>query len=106
MDNSETTPARLEALERKRMRWDPTVNMGHLMTMATSMVASLVFVMASWSTMDKRVVILEEARLTAVVNARERQESVNDKFSDVKTSLQEIKTSVESLRRDVQEKKR
>ena len=108
MDNTETTPDRLAGdyklnEERKHVRWDPTINTGHLLSAGTSIVASLVFVMASWATMDKRVTVLEENRLSQTVAAQERQQQTNEKFNDVKTSLTEIKTSVESLRRDLQQ---
>lgn len=109
-DNTETTPRRLEheyhlepEHERRRVRWDPTINTGHLISAGTSIVASLVFVMASWSTMDKRVVVLEEARLSQGLTAQERQQQTNEKFNDVKASLTEIKSSVENLRHDIQQ---
>lgn len=105
---SESTPGRLDPLnaEHQKVRWDPTVNTGHLLTMAASMVSSLVFVMASWATMDKRVAVLEEARPIQTQVARDRQDLVNEKFADVKTSLNEIKASVEAVRREVSEAKK
>jgi hypothetical protein len=111
IDSTEVTPRRLYddyqmTEERKHVRWDPTINTGHLLSAGTSIVASLVFVMASWATMDKRVVILEEARLATNIAAQERQGQTNEKFNDVKASLTEIKASVENLRRDLQDNRR
>ncbi len=108
-DNTETTPARLSEVyppERKHTRWDPTINMGHLLSAGSSIIASLVFVMASWATMDKRVVVLEEARLAQIQAARDRQDQTNEKFNDVKGALVEIKQTMESLRRDIQDKRK
>src|SRR5678816_4582724 len=98
-DNTETTPPRLSAVypERKHARWDPTINMGHLLSAATSIIASLVFVMASWATMDKRVVVLEEARLAQQQANRDRQDQIKDKFDDVRNSVNELKAVMLSL---------
>jgi len=109
MDNTEQVPSRLHETyppERKHIRWDPTINTGHMLSAGTSIIASLVFVMASWATMDKRVVILEEARLATQQANRDRQDQIKDKFDDVKTSLTELKVTVEGLRRDIQERKK
>jgi hypothetical protein len=74
--------------------------------MGTSIITMLVVVMASWSTLDKRIVVLEEARITQQQINRDRADAVNEKFSDLKGSLTELKVSVESLRRDLQEKRK
>jgi outer membrane murein-binding lipoprotein Lpp len=112
-DNTESTPHRLEGEyhlshehERRKIRFDPTINTGHLLSAGTSMVASLVFVMASWAAIDKRIVVLEEARLATNIAAQERQGQTNEKFNDVKSTLSEIKASVENLRRDLQDNRR
>jgi Skp family chaperone for outer membrane proteins len=108
-DNTETTPDRLSheyPHERKHIRWDPTINTGHILSAGTSIIAALVFTMASWSTMDKRLVVLEEARLSQNQVTRDRADQVNEKFKDVKESLTDIKTSVENLRRELQEKRK
>lgn len=109
MDNTEITPDRLTPVyphERKHVRWDPTINIGHILSAGASIVASLVFVMASWTAMDKRVVVLEEARATQSQAARDRQDQTNEKFNDVKSTLAEIKQTMESLRRDIAEKRK
>lgn len=92
-------------MEIPKVRWDPTINMGHIITMATSLISSLIFVMVAWSSVDKRVLILEEARTSQAQSAHDRQEMLNDKIVDVKSSLNEVKASIENLRRDVQAKK-
>lgn len=108
-DNTETTPDRLFASyphERKHIRWDPTINTGHILSASASIVASLVFVMTAWATVDKRLVVLEEARQSQATANRERQDQVNEKFGDVKERLGELKLSVDLLRRDLQDRKK
>lgn len=48
-----------EAPVKKGIRFDPTINLGHLLTFF----GFIFVVMAAWSTMDKRVTILEENKL-------------------------------------------
>lgn len=44
----------------KRPRFDPTINLGHLLTFAGFMAAGF----GAWSTVDSRLVVLEENRKT------------------------------------------
>lgn len=76
-----------------RIRFDKTVNLGHVLTFVGFLVATGV----SWSTLDKRVAVLE----AAMVMQRERdamQDSANkDKFQEVKEALNDLKRSVEKV---------
>ncbi len=69
--------------ERKRIHWDRSVNIGNILSTVASIVISLIFVLESWYTMDKRVAVLETN-------------------NQVKESLADIKHSIEDLRRDIQ----
>lgn len=42
------------------MKFDPTINAGHLLTFAGFIIAGFV----GWTTLDKRVVILEQQRIS------------------------------------------
>ena len=46
------------ALPRRGVRFDPTVNLGHIITFFGFLVA----IFTAWSTLDKRVIVLEENR--------------------------------------------
>lgn len=96
----DTEPGDFES-HRRKVKWDPTINMGHVLTGLTSIVASFLFVGAAWFTVNSRLLVLEEARLSQNQMATFRQEQVNDKFQDVKDSLNELKISVERLRQEV-----
>lgn len=105
-DATETTPDRLRpAYERKRVRWDPTINMGHLITMVTSMITSLVFVMASWAAIDKRVTVLEEARLVQRERDTDARDQLREKIDGLKEASKETRESIELLRREVIQRK-
>jgi len=74
------------------VKFDPTINLGHILTFA-SMVAA---VMASYSLLDKRVGVLEERSNAAIVQATDRQ-------TEQKESLREIKSDIKDLQRSVNE---
>ncbi len=73
-----------------KIKFDPTINLGHILTFA-SMVAA---VMASYSLLDKRVGVLEERSNAAIAQAADRQ-------SEQKESLREIKSDIKDLQRSV-----
>jgi len=72
------------------LRFDPTINAGHLLTFAGMILA----IATSYSLLDKRIGVLEERSNAAVTQAAERQ-------SEQKDSLREIKSDVKDLQRSV-----
>jgi hypothetical protein len=76
-----------------RVRFDRTVNLGHILTF----IGFLITAGVGWSTMDRRVSVLEDR----VSMQRERdtmQDNANkDKFQEVRESLQDLKRSVEKV---------
>ena len=84
----------VERRERARgVRFDNTINLGHLLTF----VGFLVTIMVTWSTLDKRVVVLEESRKAqATLDATQDHRSA-EKFSEIRESLGEIKRSVDKV---------
>ena len=75
------------------MRFDKTINLGHVLTI----VSCLIVVMAQWSIMDKRVVVLEEFKAAQ----RERdvaQDAISkEKFVEVREALVDLRRSVEKV---------
>lgn len=90
-----------EPIDRKRLHFDPTINLGHILTFIGFLVAGFV----AYATVDKRLTVVEEARkfqsqvdaaqdarataaaaeLTGVITRLERQvERLNDKLDRVK----------------------
>lgn len=79
--------------ERKRLTFDPTINAGHII----SLLAFLITLVVGWSTLDKRVVVLEEAR-KAQSQLDQHQDAMQRSNADsVRESLQEIKQGVREL---------
>lgn len=84
--------------EAKRgLRFDPTINAGHLLTFAGFILAGFV----GWTTLDKRVVILEQQRISQEYRDQS-QDSRNDEFKgEIKDTLKDIKTTLEIVRSQV-----
>lgn len=76
-----------------RIKFDPTINLGHVLT-AITLISGIV---VSYMVLDKRVTVLEEGR----VSQRERdavQDAVSrDKFQEVKDALLDLRRSVEKV---------
>lgn len=80
-----------------RFRFDKTVNLGHILTMGMF----LVTIMAGWNMMDKRLLVLEEARAAqrdrdAVQdsNAKENQQTIKEALTDLRRSVEKVADKV------------
>jgi hypothetical protein len=102
--NTETTPGRLHDHDeppRKKFRYDPTINAGHVLSGLFGLSSAVVFAVSVYSTLDKRIVTLEEARkYEEVIAARERA-NVEKKFDDIKSQTEKIQAAISDLRVDV-----
>lgn len=79
----------------KRLHFDPTINAGHILTFIIAAAA----VAGVWTTLDKRVVVLEEAR-----NYQRERDLGQDK--DIGAQLLEIKATLRDVRNGVDEMNR
>jgi len=76
-----------------RVKFDKTINLGHILTAAMMVVG----IMASWSLLDKRVIVLEEARLAQRERDQAQDLSSRDKFDEVRDALVDLRRSVEKV---------
>lgn len=77
----------------RRVRFDGTINLGHILTFA-GCIGSMV---VAWSTMDKRVVVLEEARVyQSVLDKRQDDDrsalklQVREDYKDISNKLDRV----------------
>lgn len=77
----------------KKIRFDGTVNLGHLLTVVTFIGAGAV----AWNTMDKRVAILEESRMTQKIIDQRQDEDRADIKRTVREDMKEIIRKVDIL---------
>lgn len=76
-----------------RIKFDKTITLGHMLTIASFLGLTLV----QWSTMDKRVVVLEEFRLAQRDRDTSQDTTTREKAQEVKDALADLKRSVEKL---------
>lgn len=79
--------------EQRRVRFDGTINLGHILTFLGFLISGII----AWNTMDKRVVILEEARITqTAVDKRQDDDraslklQVREDYKDISNKLDRV----------------
>lgn len=82
------------APEGGRLKFDPTINAGHLLTFA----GFLITISVGWSTLDKRVVILEEQRKSQEVLDKAQDHRSSEKFGEIRETMRDIKQSLDVVR--------
>ena len=76
-----------------RVKFDNTINLGHILTF----LGFLITIMVTWTTLDKRVVVLEEGRKAQAALDQMQDHRSNEKFNEIKETLNEIKRTVERM---------
>ena len=83
------------------VRFDKTINLGHILTFIGFIGVGTV----TWSTLDKRVVVLEESRKAQELRDSGQDQRNSDQMGAIRESLAEIKQNVIALR-DRQDRER
>lgn len=76
-----------------RIKFDKTVNLGHLLTMGVFLIAAL----TQWNIIDKRVTVLEHSTSTQRERDANQDAITKEKAQEVKESLKDLKLSVDRL---------
>ncbi len=77
----------------KRVQFDPTINLGHVLTFVGLLGAGVV----GWNTLDKRVVVLEEAKTYQRERDLAQDNTIRDQLVDLKEAMREVKRSVDKI---------
>lgn len=85
---------------RMGIKFDSTINLGHMITF----IGFLITIMVTWSTLDKRVVVLEESRKAQELRDSGQDQRNADQMSGIRETLVEIKTNVIGLREKLDKK--
>ena len=89
-----TNPQEVDPMtERRKLTFDPTINAGHLLTFAGFIIAIFV----GWTTLDKRVVVLEEERKRQAQVDSHQDNIQQAQMTAVRESLSEIKQGIKEL---------
>ena len=89
-----------EQNEEERIKFNKEINLGNLLTIASM----LMVLIAQWSYIDKRIVVLEEYKKyqeIAIATQRDRDAqqdlATKDKFIEIRDALSELRHSVEKV---------
>lgn len=74
----------------RRVTFDPTFNLGHILTLMGLMAS----VWVSWSTLDKRIVVLEESGKLQTQVDRHQDEVMRMNMTTIRESLLDIKQTL------------
>lgn len=86
----------VQLVEKKRgLRFDPTINAGHVMSALTMLVAGFL----AYSSLASRVSILEERSTTQNVRSGERAQEQKEAIADMRAEIKEVRRSVDDLTR-------
>ena len=77
-----------------RLKFDPTINAGHLLTFAGFLLTGFI----GWSTLDKRVVVLEEQKKSQEMRDVSQDTRTAEKFTEIRETMTDIKRTLESVR--------
>lgn len=88
------------------LRFDPTINAGHILTFVATMVTVAVFFVTGWNLLDKRVVVLEEAKAYQSKRDDAQDLAIGEKLTDIKEAVKDVRRSVDDMRRDQQQNRR
>ena len=84
----------------RKVKFDNTINLGHILTF----LGFLITIMVTWTSLDKRVVVLEESRKTQATIDSAQDLRTNEKFFEIKDTLGEIKRAVERTNEKLERK--
>lgn len=79
--------------EQKRVHFDPTINLGHVIS-ALAFVGSVLF---AWTNMDKRVLVLEEASKLQTQLDRHQDQVMSMNMSQIREALADIKQAQQRI---------
>jgi hypothetical protein len=89
------SPAPTGVDARKKPVFDPTINLGHVLT-ALAMLATG---FATYSSLDKRVVVLEERAAASVLQSQEQRVEQRDAAREMKADIKEVQRSLNDINR-------
>lgn len=97
MSNNSDFATIVEPSHRRRVSFDPTINLGHVLTF----VGFLVTGFSAYSALDKRVTIIESQAAAVVERSREQDSRLKDTLSEIKADVKDLQRSVNDVNRNL-----
>lgn len=81
---------------RRGISFDPTINAGHVLTFA----GMCFMLFTGWNLMDKRVVVLEEAKAYQQRRDDAQDATTVQRLGEIKEAIKEVKEGVNEIRKE------
>jgi hypothetical protein len=82
-----------QANEKRLVKFDSTINLGHLLTFVGFVLTGF----GAWSTIDRRLTVLEESRRVQAQIDANQDERLSQSMSQIKESLSDIRRNLEKV---------
>lgn len=82
---------------RKRLTFDPTINLGHVLTFLGFIAAGA----GAYSTLNQRLTILEERTAAAEARGREQQLDMKGALQEIRADVKEVQRSLNDVNRNL-----
>jgi hypothetical protein len=79
--------------EKRLVKFDSTINLGHLLTFVGFVLTGF----GAWSTIDRRLTVLEESRRVQAQIDANQDERLSQSMSQIKESLSDIRRNLEKV---------
>lgn len=80
-------------VERKSLKWDMSVNLGHILTILSFLFA----IVGTWNIMSNRIVVLEESRESQRKDIERVAADISDLKKVVREDIQGINSKIDQL---------
>ena len=87
----------MQPTSEKGITFDPTINAGHLLTFVGFLVSGFI----AYSTIDKRVAVVETRTIMTDQRAQEQEARTNSSLQEVKRDVQDANRTLNQIARDI-----
>jgi hypothetical protein len=81
--------------EPKRAIFDPTINLGHVLTF----IGMMGVVYTGWATLDRRITVVEERQNNVIESSASRAAEYREAIKEIRLDIKEVRTVVNELAR-------
>lgn len=83
--------------QRRKVHFDPTVNLGHVLTF----VGFIVMGFSAYSALDKRVTVIESHTAQAAERTREQDARFKETLGEIRSDVKDLQRSVNDVNRNL-----